>query len=312
MVDDRMRWLAEEATNQLGNITRQQSDAAGFTENERRGLIRGGVLERAGAHVLRSPFVERTALGDLTALVADCGPGAVASGPTGAAVYGWDGFVLEPPYHITIRRGRLVKRPGHHIHTTVDLDPVDCTRVSGIPNFTAERELVDLSRYASRSRLSVAVDCALRDRVTTEDRIHERMVALRSSGRHGVTKLIDAVEGVEITRGGHSWLERRFLSVCRQGRIPKPVTQQVVTGSKGRIVRVDFRFRDTMVIVEVLGYRWHRGSRAQFNRDVERMNALIRAGFHPLQFTYDHVTAQADWVINQVREALGMPILPFV
>jgi very-short-patch-repair endonuclease len=205
-----------------------------------------------------------------------------------------------------------VKRPGHHIHTTVDLDPVDCTRVSGVPIFTAERELVDLSRYASRSRLSVAVDCALRDRVTTEDRIHERMVALRSSGRHGVTKLIDAVEGVEITRGGHSWLERRFLSVCRQGRIPKPVTQQVVTGSKGRIVRVDFRFRDTMVIVEVLGYRWHRGSRAQFNRDVERMNALIRAGFHPLQFTYDHVTAQADWVINQVREALGMPILPFV
>ena len=312
MVDDRIRWLAEEATNQLGNVTRQQTEAAGLSENERRGLLRDGVLERAGAHVLRSPFVERTALGDLAALVADCGPGAVASGPTAAAVYGWDGFALEPPYHVTIGRGRLVKRSGHHIHTTLDLDPIDCTRVKGIPIFTAERELVDLSRYVPRPRLSVAVDCALRDRVTTEDRIHERVVALRTSGRHGVTKLIDAIEGAEITRGGHSWLERRFLQVCRRGRIPRPVTQQVVTGSKDRLVRVDFRFRDTMVIVEVLGYRWHRGSRAQLNRDVERINALLRAGFHPLQFTYDHVTAQPDWVINQIRGTLGLPTLLFV
>jgi very-short-patch-repair endonuclease len=312
MANDRMRWLAEQATNQLGNITLRQTEAVGLTENERRGLVSSGVVERAGAHVLRSPFVERTPLGDLAALIADCGHGAVASGPTGAAVYRWDGFALEPPYHVTIPRGRLVTRPGHHIHTTIDLDPVDHTRVNGIPIFTAERELVDLSRYVAEPRLSIAIDCALRDRVTTEDRIHERVVALRTSGRHGVTKLIDALEGAEITRGGHSWLERRFLQVCRQGRIPKPVTQQVVTGSKGRLVRVDFRFRDTMVIVEVLGYRWHRGNRNQFNRDVERINALLRAGFHPLQFTYDHVTGQADWVITQVRETLGMPTLPLV
>lgn len=312
MVDDRMRWLAEEATNQLGNITHHQTELAGLTENERRGLIRDGVLERAGAHVLRSPFVERTMLGDLAALVADCGTGAVASGPTAAAVYGWDGYRLEPPFHVTMKRGRLVKRSGHHIHTTIDLDAIDVTRVGGIPVFTAERELIDLSRYVPRPRLGVALDCALRDRVTTEDRIHERIVDLRTSGRHGVTKLIDVIEGAEITRGGHSWLERRFLTVCRQGHIPKPITQQVVTSSKGRLVRVDFRFRDTMVLVEVLGYRWHRGSRSQFNRDVERMNELLRSGFHPLQFTYDHVTAEADWVINQVREALGMPIFSFV
>jgi very-short-patch-repair endonuclease len=78
----------------------------------------------------------------------------------------------------------------------------------------------------------------------------------------------------------------------------------VVSDAKGKMVRVDFRFPGTRVVVEVLGYRWHRGDRARFSRDAERVNALVRDGFLPIQFTYDHVTLEEAWVASEVRGML--------
>jgi very-short-patch-repair endonuclease len=67
---------------------------------------------------------------------------------------------------------------------------------------------------------------------------------------------------------------------------------------------VDCRFPDTPVVVELLGYRWHR-SPTDLSRDAERMNALVLAGFRVLQFTYAQVTEEPAWVIAQVRAALA-------
>ena len=53
-------------------------------------------------------------------------------------------------------------------------------------------------------------------------------------------------------------------------------------------VRVDFRFLGTPVVVEVLGNRFHR-TKEQLRRDGERMNALLRDGLLPYQFSYDQV-----------------------
>jgi very-short-patch-repair endonuclease len=197
-----------------------------------------------------------------------------------------------------------VRRLGHHVHTTIDLESIDRTRVHGIPSMTGARSLIDAARHLSPRRLTVALDSALRDRRVTEDLLHERIVALRSSGRHGIPKLLAVIDGAEAARGGHSWLERRFLDLCAGARLPRPVTQKVMSKAKNRLVRVDCHFPGTSLIVEVLGYRWHRGNRAQFNRDAERINALTLGGNLVLQFTYDHVVAEPAWVIEQVRTAL--------
>ena len=114
------------------------------------------------------------------------------------------------------------------------------------------------------------------------------------------------IEGCEVTRGGHSWLERRFRQICVAHRLPRPQTQQLLASSNDELVRVDLRFPGTGVVGEVLGYRWHRGDRKQLSRDVERINALIRGGYQPLQFTYDHVTLDEAWVVSQLLEALGL------
>jgi very-short-patch-repair endonuclease len=69
-------------------------------------------------------------------------------------------------------------------------------------------------------------------------------------------------------------------------------------------VRVDCRFPGTRVVVELLGYRWHR-TQEQLSRDSSRINALVLDGFAPMQFTYDQVTVDPDWVIAQTRQALA-------
>ena len=77
----------------------------------------------------------------------------------------------------------------------------------------------------------------------------------------------------------------------------------MLTRARGRLVRVDCRFPGTRVVVELLGYRWHR-SNQQLARDAVRVNALVLDGFAPMQFTYDQVTVEPDWVIAQTRQAL--------
>ena len=170
--------LAEFATDQHGNITVSQARAAGLTGRRLRQRVQDAVLERAGAHVLRSPFVECTALGDLAVLVLDIGDTAVVSGPTALAVHEFDGVMLQTPFHVTTLRGRNIDRPPHHIHTSTELPASDRTLVHGIPVMTPVRAIIDASRHLRSGPLDGRLDSGLRDRKYTEDMVHVRIVEL--------------------------------------------------------------------------------------------------------------------------------------
>lgn len=299
------RRLAHVASGQLGLVTRRQAHLVGVSEDGLRRRVESGALEHAGPHTFRLFGAERTPRHDLLALILDSGPQAYATGASSAAVNGFDGYVLQPPFDVITERGRGIRRAGHRIHTTHDLEPVDRTRVGGIPTLTAARTLIELARTESPGRLATALDSGLRDGRLTEDRLHQRIVALRSQGKHGIPKLLEVIEGGEITRGGHSWLERRFLGLAARVGLPRPLTQQVLAKSGDRIVRVDFRFPGTPIVVETLGYR-HHATRAQLSRDVARLNALLDQGLRPYQFTYDQVTGAPDEVVEQLRAALAV------
>jgi hypothetical protein len=299
-----IRPLADIATGQHGAVTARQIGDAGISSSGLRRRVQSGVLEQIGSHTYRSPFIAASALDDLAALILDCGQGAFVSGPTAAALHGFDGFKLRVPFHVTVLRGRNVQRAHHHIHTTTELPRIDRATVKGLPALSATRALIDVARFVSPRVLTAALDSALRDGLTSDDLLHRRIVSLRASGRYGIPKLLAVIDGAEASRGGHSWLERRFLELCARAGLPRPETQQVLSRTKDRVVRVDCRFPGTRVVVEVLGYRWHR-TNAQMTRDAARMNALVLDGFVPLQFTYEHVTVEPDWVIAQTRQALA-------
>ena len=78
----------------------------------------------------------------------------------------------------------------------------------------------------------------------------------------------------------------------------------MLSRAQDRLVRVDFRFPGTPVVVEVLGYRYHR-TQDQLRRDAARMNALVADGFRPYQFPYAEIVDRPQVVVDAVRAALA-------
>jgi hypothetical protein len=89
---EEFRRLAETATGQHGAVTTSQIRDAGITAGQLRSRVQSGILIRSGVHTYRDPMVDRSTLGDLRELVLDCGAETFVSGPTAAAMHGFDGI----------------------------------------------------------------------------------------------------------------------------------------------------------------------------------------------------------------------------
>ncbi len=241
----------------------------------------------------------------LAVMLADLGPEARAFGPTAAALHRLDGFSLQSPFHFLLPRGSNRQRVGHTVHTTTVLRPIDCEEVDGIPTTSPTRTLIDVAAVDSSTEvLTIALDSALRDLKTTEEHLHQRIAELRGKGRHGVRALLAAIEGVEAIRGGHSWLEREFLRLIGAAGLPSPATQCEFRARDGRLLRVDCFFENAGLVVELLGYRYHRTA-LQMQRDVDRMNQLLLCNKTVMQFTYADVVTCSAAVVSTMLDALS-------
>lgn len=147
-MSDQIRRLAAIATGHHGAISATDITDAGISASGLRRRVQSGVLERIGSHTYRSPFMPTSALSDLAALVLDCGQDTFVSGPSAAALHGFDGFRLKPPFHVTVLRGRNVQRAHHRIHTTTELPLIDRATVEHVPVMSATRTLIDLARLS--------------------------------------------------------------------------------------------------------------------------------------------------------------------
>lgn len=291
------------ARGQHGAFLIEQAHRAGIPANVLRGWITSGLLDRFGVRTLRSATSPATPIDDAAAHVLDVRPKAWISHETAAALHKFDTFhTMDERLHITLRRGTYTTRPNLVIHTSDDLPVEDLVLVEGIPVTSPVRTIIDLARAESAKRLTTVIDGALRDRLITEERLLRRIAELRTQGRYGIPKLLAVIEGVERSRGGHSWLERRYLELTAGAGLPRPEVQRHLGRVDGRLIRVDCFYADADLVVELLGYRWHR-SRSQMTRDAERVNRLQLDGRLVLQFTYDQVTLGPDAVLATVVEA---------
>jgi hypothetical protein len=305
MTNFKHRVVEDVASGQLGALSREQAHAIGMTDEQLRSRVQSGFLTKTWPNTFRLVGATSTSAALLTALVIDIGGDVCASGRTAAALHGFDGYRLQEPFDLTIGRGRHVNRIGHRIHTTTQLDPIDRCEVDGVPTMRAGRAIIDLARTEMPAQLVAAMDSGLRDGKFTEGSLHRRIVSLRGSGRAGIGSLLRVIEGREAILGAHSWLEREFLRLLHGAGLPRPDPQRVLTQAGDRLVRVDFHFPGTRVVVEVLGYTWHR-DKAHLRRDTERLNALVSAGFRPYQFTYEVIVEQPTAVLTEVAEALAL------
>ncbi len=297
------RRIAAIATGQLGAFSRTQAYDAGLSDRQLRSRVQSGFLVQTGPNAFRFAGAPTDLDTELRGLMLDIGPPVWACGATAAALHGFDGFVLRRPFHVVVPRDRSVRRWNARVHRTDVMDLVDRCIVSDVFATTAARTLIDLARSRGSAELAACVDSALRDGRVSEDALHRRIVALRSQGRYGLPTLQAVLAGHEVTRGGHSWLEREYLRLLDRAGLPRPDMQQVLARHGDRLVRVDCRFPGTDVVVELLGYEFHRTKR-QMTSDAARMNALTARGYTAYQFTYGHIVAESGYVIATTARAL--------
>lgn len=297
------RRIAAIATGQLGAFTRMQATHAGLSDRQLRSRVQSGTLIQTGPNAFRVAGTPSTRESDLRALVLDVGPPVWVAGPTAAALHGYDGYQLRRPFHLLMPDSRNVRRTGAVIHRSASIDLIDRATNRGFPVTSGVRTVIDLARTASPDELAVLIENVLLLGLSNEDLLYRRIGKLRQRGRFGMPALLEALDRRAVLGGTESWLEREYLRLLDQAGIMRPLTQQVLTRAGDRTVRVDCRFPGTDVVVELLGYQYHR-SRDQMNRDTARLNALVADGFAPYQFTYDQVVNRPDGVIAETYAAL--------
>ena len=165
------------------------------------------------------------------------------------------------------------KRRGIHLHRSPLLTPVVTTLRNGIAVTTPVRTLVDLRRVVPADAIRRAVRQA-------------EVLGLEIGGN----------DGADATR---SELEHAFLRLCRRHRLPTPE----INVRLGPFL-VDFLWRQRSLIVEVDGYRFHRG-RLAFEDDRARDVDLKLRGYEVVRFTYRQVVDEPRWVMRTLRALLA-------
>ena len=248
-----MAWLAARAH---GVVTRRGLLALGVSEEQIDGRLAKGLLLREFPGVYRVGHAAPSVLARYTAAVRACGPGAVLSRARGRAParnaegQGARAGGDEPDANVA-SRGIKTRRTRGELQRTV---------WRGIPVTSPARTLVDLAAVLDAETLARAAHEAGIRHHTTPDQVEAVLKQRRNSP--GAAKLRSVLHGhtpVTLSR-----LESAFLAVLRAAGLPPPQTNRRA-GSK----RVDCRWPDHKLTVELDSYRYHR-SRHAWEQDHRR------------------------------------------
>jgi very-short-patch-repair endonuclease len=282
--DSRLWSLVE---SQHGIVTRGQLLALDVSRNVIEHRIAAGMLHpvRHGIYAVGRPQLTRH--GRWMAAVLSCGPSAVLSHGTAAALWGMhsdDGRI-----HISVPASVVRRSRGITVHRRANLSERECTRCHGIPVTSPLMTLLDLATRLRRHQLEAAINEADKLDLIDPESLRAKLDAY--AGRRGVAALRQTLERRTFTLTD-SELERRFLPLARKAGLPAPLTGQYVKGFK-----VDFYWPQLGLIVETDGLRYHR-TPAQQARERLRDQAHSAARLIPLRFTHAQVTYDADHVIS--------------
>lgn len=243
--------------------------------------------------------------GRLMAAVLACGPAAVISHRSAAALHG-----LRATDRVAVdvtMPGRSARRyPGIDVHRSMTLTPVDVTTVDRIPCTTVARTQLDLAEVVRPRQLERAYEQAealeVFDLRTLGDQLrrnrHRRAAAIVR------TLLAEYDPGQGPTE---SELEESFLELVRAAGLPAPQRQaQIVLGDGEPAVRVDFAWRRQRLVVETDGRRYHRGA-VVFETDRRKDQRLVLAGWRVTRITYRQVNREPGRIATLVTSLLGPP-----
>ena len=285
---------------QHGVIARCQLIELGFSSKAIEHRMREGRLHPVGRGVYAVGRPELTRYGRWMAAVLSCGPEAVLSHESAAALWGIRAdrgarIEVSVPAHVARRRPALV------VHRRAELHAGELTQHKGIPVTSPALTLLDLAGRLERDALEAAINEA--DKFDLIDPEGLRKVLDGFGRRRGVALLRETLDRRTFTLT-RSKLERLFLPIARRAGLSRPETGVEVNGFV-----VDFYWPELGLVVETDGLRYHR-TPAQQARDRLRDQAHLAAGMTPLRFTHAQVAFEPKHVertLRRVAAALQRP-----
>jgi very-short-patch-repair endonuclease len=280
---------------QHGVIARWQLLELGFTPAAIRHRLAAGRLHpiHRGVYAVGRPEV--SIYGRWMAAVLACGPNAVLSHESAAALWGIRHGETD---QIDISLSAAVsRRPlGIRVHRRANLREDDYARHCGIPVTSPACTLVDLAARLPNDQLEAAINAADKRDLIDPERLRAALQALPR--RPGLAVLRRALDRHTFTLTD-SELERRFLGLVRSAGLPTPLTQQYVNG-----YRVDFYWPALGLVVETDGLRYHR-TPAQQVVDHRRDQAHAAAGLERLRFPRAQIRHEPARVLETLTHVIG-------
>ncbi|MSX01113.1 MAG: DUF559 domain-containing protein [Actinobacteria bacterium] len=285
-----------------GLINRETARRLGLTDRQIAYRVAQGRLIRVSPQVFAVAGSVKSA--PRTLLAAAWQTGGVASHLSAAWLLGLRDSAPAKPQISTARSGGR-SDTGIEIYQSRDLHSGHITTVQKVLATDATRTILDLAGLVSPSELQVLFDRAARMRLTHPDRLMDYFLQISRPGRPGAAAARRFLRSLNQDLAlAESDLETRLLLTMRKAGLPSPVAQYRVTAN-GHNYRIDLCYPDCMLAIEGDGFSFH-GGRQAFESDRVRQNDLVLAGWRVLRFTWRQICYQPDWVVGQIRSALGL------
>ncbi len=233
--------------------------------------------------------------GRFLAAVLACGPRAVLSHRSAAALWGfldWEERLIE----VTVPGTAARVVPGVRAHRSWD---AETTRHRGIRVTTPARTLLDLASSLPPRGLRRATRKA-----QAEQRVnHRQLVAAlaNAKGRRGAARLRALIaDGPAPTR---SELEDVVLDLLAHGGIERPEVNTPLILDAKRVIP-DFLWRSDRLVLEADGAKWHDGRLARED-DAERQALLEAHGYRVLRVAWAQAVRRPEQTLARIRHALS-------
>jgi hypothetical protein len=294
--------IAKIAAVQYSVFTDANATEVGFTRDQRAKRVRVGRWEVVHPGVYRVAGSPASWRGDVLAACWASQQLVVASHRSAAELWGLPGARTDH-VEITCHRWRRARQAGLIIHETKLLLPEDTTEIDGIPVTSVEQTLLGLAAVSRPAVVDMALDRALREKLTTRERLDAFVTWKAAKGRNGVGVLRDLVEAHDPRNGvPESAMETRLKRLFRRHGLPTPVFQHEIR-ERGRLVaRVDAAYPELHIAIEFDSYEHHTG-RLALVRDTDRRNQLVRIHWQTVTFTAADIARDGGQALEALRVA---------
>jgi very-short-patch-repair endonuclease len=285
--------VAQLAAAQWGVLSLDELRSCGLSRDAVETRVHNGHLHPLYRGVYAVGHANLTREGAFLAAVKACGPNAVLSHFSAAALYGlvrWDH--RYPEVTTTTRR----RHRGIRVHRTTELD---ARHHQGIPVTTPARTLIDLAGTLDYRALRRAVREAQRKLVTprqilaTLDRLGPR------PGSANLTKILTT--GHAPTR---SELEDTVLDLILNAGFQRPDINQPIQRA-GRTIVPDFRWPNHHLVIEADGAEWHDDPVTRQD-DADKQAILEAAGERVIRITWAQAITHRTQTVKRIKAA-GAP-----